>query len=238
MTAEGAAAGRAPVIAMDGPGGAGKSTVARMVAERCGFQYIDTGAMYRAVALKVLRAGPDLGMARAGEIARDCDIAFRRVEGRQHVWLDGEDVTAALRRPEVERLVPRVAALPEVRDALVAAQRRLGANGGVVMDGRDVGTCVFPDAEFKFFVTASASERAARRYRELRQRGAPVTRQEVERELAERDRLDRERPVAPLVRAPDAIVVDTTGLSVDDVVAQVLSIVAGCGAARSPSPVG
>jgi cytidylate kinase len=133
-----------------------------------------------------------------------------------------------------------VAAVPEVREALVAAQRRLGAAGGVVMDGRDVGTCVFPDAEYKFFVTATQEERVDRRYRELARRGAHVTRQAVARELAERDRQDRERDVAPLSPAPDAILLDTTGLTVEDVVARVLAVVGASahGAVPSPAPVG
>ncbi len=232
---------RRPVIAMDGPGGAGKSTVARLVAERCGYTYIDTGAMYRAVALRVLRHHPavtdDALAALAGASARQCRIEFGPMEG---VWLDGEDVTSALRGTEVERLVPRVAAVPAVRDALVEAQRRLGASGGVVMDGRDVGTCVFPDAEYKFFVTASQEERVERRYRDLARRGAPLTREAVARELAERDRQDRDRDLAPLIPAVDAIFLDTTGLTVDEVVARVLSVVGASaqGGVPSPAPVG
>jgi cytidylate kinase len=230
-----ATVGRAPVIALDGPGGAGKSTVARLVAERCGYTYIDTGAMYRAVALQALAVGMGSGAepldaGRVGAMAEGSRIEFRWQGGAQRVLLDGADVTLALRDAEVERLVPRVAALPEVRRALVPLQRRMAARGGVVMDGRDIGTCVLPDADFKFFVTADPQARAERRYRDLAARGERITRAAVERQLAERDRLDREREVGPLSRAPDAVVLDTTRLSVEETVARVLAVT---GAGRS-----
>jgi cytidylate kinase len=224
--------GRRPVIAIDGPAGAGKSTIARAVAERLGFAYIDTGAMYRAVALAALRRDVDADDGEAlAELCRRVRIEFEPLAGASlRVLVEGEDVTEAIRSPDVDRVVPRVANVPGVRAALVEQQRRLARRGGVVVDGRDIGSHVLPDADFKFFVTADPEVRAERRFRQLRSRGVAVTAEEVRRDLRERDALDTGRAVGPLVRAPGAAVVDTTAMSIGEAVEQVLRLVA-----RTPS---
>jgi cytidylate kinase len=207
-------------IAVDGPAAAGKSTVARRLAERLGYRYWDTGAMYRALTLKALRTGVALDDAGAlGDLARGTILSV----GTDHrISLDGEDVTCAIRTREVDLAVSRVAGVPEVRRHLVAIQRELAAGGGVVMEGRDVGTVVLPAAQPKFFLTASPRERARRRQRELEERGSRVCLSELERDMNYRDRFDQERAVDPLVPAADAIIVDTSGKSVDQVVDELL----------------
>jgi cytidylate kinase len=224
--------GRPPVIAIDGPSGAGKSTVAACVARRTGLLHLDTGAMYRAVALAVLRAGlpgdPERLDAPAvlGAMAA-CGLEVDRRGARQEVRLGGRTVQAELRAPEVEALVPHVARLPDVRRALVPLQRGLARDGGVVAEGRDMATAVFPDAAFKFFVTADLEERARRRQAELRRRGVEMALPEVRRALEERDRLDSRRPVGALRRHPDAVVVDTTGLTIQEAVQRILDACSG-----------
>jgi cytidylate kinase len=213
---------RRPVIAIDGPAGAGKSTLARRVAERADLLYVDTGAMYRAVAFAALEAGyrDPAGDAEAiVALAHRLRIDLEPAVGGVRVRLDGRDVTDRLRDPEVERLVPHVARLPGVREALLPEQRRLAAAGGVVLDGRDIGTVVLPDADWKFFVTASFAVRVERRYRQLRRKGIAVDRDTVARDLRERDRLDAAREVGP---APDAVFLDTTHMPVEQAVALVL----------------
>lgn len=219
--------GRRPVIAIDGPAGAGKSTIARAVAERLGFAYIDTGAMYRAVALAALRHGVPLDDPEALErLSRRIRIGFEPGEGAQlRVLLEGEDVTAAIRSPAVDRAVSRVAHVPGVRAVLVEEQRRLAQGGGVVVDGRDIGSYVLPDADVKVFVTADAKVRAERRFQQLVAQGEAVTPDEVRRDLGERDALDAGRAVGPLVCAPDALVLDTTEMSVAEAVERVLRAV-------------
>lgn len=205
------------MIAVDGPAGAGKSTLARLLAAELGLLYIDTGAMYRAVALGALEAGIPLGDEEAlARLVRACDIRLvPQPDGRPRVELDGRDVTGRLRAPEVTRAAAQVARHPEVRARLVELQRAMAEAGGAVVEGRDIGTEVLPEADVKFFVTASLAERAARRYRQLRRQGAATTYDEVRKELAERDALDETREVGPLVRAEGAIVVDTTGATVE-----------------------
>jgi cytidylate kinase len=219
---------RRPVIAVDGPAGAGKSTVARRVARALGFRYIDTGAMYRAVALKALTLGVDLrSEAAVLQVASRAELDLCMGEdGEVRVWLDGVDVTEALRGPEVNASVSVVAGFPSVRALLVERQRQMAAGGGVVMDGRDIGTVVLPGADYKFFLTASLEARARRRQRELAQLGFVVDPGTLQEEIRQRDALDQNRPVAPLRKADDAVEIDTTELSVDAVVDRILALVA------------
>jgi CMP/dCMP kinase len=207
------------VVAIDGPAGAGKSTTARMLAERLGYALLDTGAIYRTLALLARRRGiaweDGTGVA---ALAADLDIAFHLDAGVNRVRVGGDDITHAIRTPEMSDGASRVSALPEVRAALLDLQRRLGAAGGVVVEGRDIGTVVFPDAEAKFYLTASAAERARRRAAELRAAGRPADEAEVQAEMEARDRRDMSRPVAPLRAADDAVTVDSSTLSAEEVV--------------------
>ncbi|NLN17260.1 MAG: (d)CMP kinase [Firmicutes bacterium] len=208
-------------ITIDGPAGAGKSTVARCVAERLGYTYVDTGAMYRAVALQAVRMGispqDEEGMSR---LLEETSIVYR--SGR--TLLNGEDVSEAIRTPQVTALVSEVACIPLVRAFLVECQRQMGAEGGVVMDGRDVGTVILPEAELKIFLTASLAERARRRQLEWQEKGVEASREEVEQEIRARDKMDREREVGPLRIADDAIIIDSTELDVDEVVDQIVQL--------------
>jgi cytidylate kinase len=217
---------RCVVVAIDGPAGAGKSTIARAVAGRLGYVYIDSGAMYRAVALWALRNGiaPD-DSHKLDEVARHARIEF--AAGASTVLLNGEDVSLAIREPEVSDAASKVSALPGVRRAMVDAQREMAAGTSVVMEGRDIGTVVFPDATIKIFLDANPEVRAERRAEELRGKGMDVGAQSVAQEMADRDRRDRTRTESPLVQAPDAIYVDTTGLSIKDVEEAVLRIIRG-----------
>jgi len=218
-------------IAIDGPAGAGKSTIGALVAERLGYVYLDTGAMYRAVALAALdrKIDPDDG-ARLAELARQVKITIGPPtvrDGRAYtVLLDGRDVTWPIRAAEVDRVVSQVARIPAVRDAMVEQQRALASSGRVVMVGRDIGTVVLADAERKIFLTASAAERARRREEELAARGQRHTRGELLHEILRRDQLDSERAVAPLRAAEDATVVQTDGLSVGQALDRVLEVIA------------
>lgn len=215
-----------PIIAIDGPVGAGKSTVARAVAQRLRFRHVDTGAMYRSVALAVMERGIDLRDERAVvAVARSLDFEFVPHGEGQRVVVNGVDVTESIRRPEVSEGASVVSVYPDVREAMVAVQRRLGAGGGVVMEGRDIGTVVFPEAEVKIFLDASPEERARRRFNELRAKGAKVDLEELRKQEEERDRRDRTRTHSPLRRAADAVVIDSTGAVVERVVEQILAVV-------------
>jgi len=197
--------------------GSGKSTLARRVAALMGYVYIDTGAMYRAVAVKALRRGISLDAADAlTALSRDTRIDLRAQDGTQQVILDGEDVTAAIRTPEVAQAASKVAVVAGVRQVLVAEQRRAGQQGGVVMEGRDIGSVVFPDAELKIFLTASPEIRAERRWREHQQKGDAIDLARTLDEIHERDRRDRERTSSPLIRARDAVVVDSTAMDPEE----------------------
>ncbi len=211
------------VIAIDGPVAAGKSTVARALARRLGCRYVDTGAMYRSVAWAAAQRGISLtDEAAVSALARTLDITFLSGEGGQRVLVDGEDVTEAIRRPEMSEASSVVSAYPAVREAMVALQRRMGAAGDIVMEGRDIGTVVFPDAQVKVYLDASLDERAGRRFRELQERGERVSFEEVRRALAQRDRRDSTRAHSPLRVAPGALVVDSTGRTVADVVEEII----------------
>lgn len=212
----------APVIAIDGPSGAGKGTVARAVARALDYAYVDTGAMYRAVAWRAVRDHRALDdEAAVAEIASGA--SFDLDAGR--VLIDGHDVTRAIRTPEIDVAAAAVARLPAVRRALVRHQRALAVRGGVVMEGRDIGTAVLPDAAVKIYLDASPEERASRRARDPAHVLSGAALADVADALAARDRQDRTREASPLVRAPDAVHVDTTGVPVHDVVARVLALV-------------
>lgn len=218
-----------PIVAIDGPSGAGKSTVGRSVAARLGYLYIDTGAMYRAAALAAKRAGLDLIDDEAVErFCEGLDIGFGKPSGDSGkgapVMLDGEDVSQKIRTEEIGMLASRFSAHPALRRRLTELQRSLGEQGGVVMEGRDIGTVVFPDAEAKFFLSASLDERARRRYEELRAKDEPAGFESVREEMEKRDRQDASREQAPLRRAEDAREIDSTNLSIDEVVGQICRI--------------
>ncbi len=208
------------IIAIDGPAASGKSTTAKILAKRLGYTYIDTGAMYRAITLKFLRSPffEEL-FADDARLKEFLDSTEVHLEG-EHVFLDRENVTDLIRSNEVSRLVSKVSSLKPVREKLAEYQRKIGAGKGVVMDGRDIGTVIFPDAELKIFMTASVKERARRRYEELLEKSATGTVEvsiaELEAEIAERDRADAEREIAPMRKAPDAIALDTSHLSIDE----------------------
>jgi cytidylate kinase len=207
------------IIAIDGPVGSGKSTLARRVAELLGYVYVDTGAMYRALAFKALRNG--LALDDHDEnlvaLARATRVDLRAEDGTQRVLLDQDDVTAAIRTPEVSQAASKIAVNPGVRQVLVAEQRRAGEQGGVVMEGRDIGSVVFPDAQLKIFLTASPETRADRRWREHQQKGDDINLQRTLEEIRERDRRDLQRSTSPLVRAADAVVVDSTAMDPEEV---------------------
>ena len=210
------------VIAIDGPVGSGKSTAARRVAELLGYTYIDTGAMYRAVALKALRAkiamdSTEKLVALAASVRIDLRAGAAENGSAQRVLLDGEDVTAAIRTPEVSQAASKIAIIEGVRRVLVAEQRRAGASGGVVMEGRDIGSVVFPDAELKIFLTASDEVRARRRWLEHQQKGDAIDLVRTLEEIRERDRRDASREHSPLIRAEGAVFVDSTAMGPEEV---------------------
>jgi cytidylate kinase len=215
------------VIAIDGPAGAGKSTVAREVAARLGYLHIDSGAMYRALTVKILRLGIDIYDAElVMELAEHTVVDLLPNEGGQEnrVILDGVDITDQIREPAVSAAVPVVSTYPKVRSGLLAQQRLLAARGGVVMDGRDIGTVVLPDADVKVFLTATLTERAVRRQREMAARGVGSNPESVIAEIAARDTADSSRAISPLVQAADAVLIDTTQIPIQDVVEHLISI--------------
>jgi cytidylate kinase len=220
-----------PVVAIDGPAGAGKSTVTRKVAERLGYVIVDTGALYRVVALAAERASVSFDDAERATALAEMLVAENAVQlkrgpdGGVQVWLRSQDVSSAIRAQAIGQGASKVSAHPGVRQALLELQRSQGRDGGVVLEGRDIGTVVFPDAEAKFYLTASADVRAQRRRDELAARGTPPTLSEVLSEVNERDRRDSTRPVAPLRQAADAKLVDSSSLSIEQVVEHIVAAV-------------
>lgn len=211
------------VIAIDGPAGAGKSTIAGKVAEKIGFIHIDTGAMYRAVAHTVLDAGiaPDDEEA-VGNLAKDFKIRFVRQSENVRVLANERDVTEQIRLPAVTATVAKVSRYSAVREAMISQQRDMAAEGCVVLDGRDIGTVVVPDACTKVFLTASVAERACRRYREMKAKGMEAELELLQQEIAERDRQDQERALSPLTQAADAVLLDTSGMDIETVLEKIL----------------
>jgi len=215
---------REPIIAIDGPSGAGKSTLSRLLAERLGFTHIDTGAMYRCVALAVDRQQLDVNdVAALRQLCNDLTISFRRTSAGQSVLLNGADVSTAIRQPHISLLTSQVSAVAPVREAMVAQQRQMGQSGGVVLEGRDIGSVVFPDAEVKFYLSASARERGRRRFEELREAGQSVDLEQTIAEVEARDVADRGREHSPLVCPEDAVLIDSTGLSIEQVLEKMLA---------------
>ncbi len=211
------------VIAIDGPSGAGKSTIARLLAKRLGYVYIDTGAMYRAFGWKALKEGIDTKdeSALAG-LAGRTEVIIEKDNDNPRIYVDGRDVTDEIRTPEMGMAASDVSKSPAVRSRLLLLQRRLGERGGVVMDGRDIGTVVFPDADIKFYLDASAEERGRRRFLELKAKGLDVELAEITRQIIERDEQDRSRALAPLRPAPDAVFIDSSSLSIEEVLSIML----------------
>jgi cytidylate kinase len=214
------------IIAIDGPSGAGKSTLAKRLARELGFIYLDTGAMYRALALKVLRQGVDLADdVRLARLVESTEIDLQEDDGRLEVLLDGINVADEIRTPEVSQMASKVSVVKVVRARMLTLQRGMGRHGNVVAEGRDIGTVVFPNAEVKIFLDASAEERARRRYAELRAAGRPADLNETLREMEERDKRDSERDLAPLRMADDALRIDSSNVTADAVAAKVLAAI-------------
>lgn len=212
-------------VALDGPAGAGKSTVAKRVAKALGLTYVDTGAMYRAITWKALQENTEpTDESALTALAQQVRIDFKLTDAGQDVFLDGVDITEAIRTPEVTGNVSAVSAVPGVRDAMVSIQRDLAARTGVVMDGRDIGTVVLPQADVKIWLTASVEARAQRRYQEMVDKGIPVDFEQLKQDIERRDELDSGRAHSPMKKAEDAVIVDTTGLSIEEVIERILHI--------------
>jgi cytidylate kinase len=215
-----------PVITIDGPSGSGKGTIARRVAERLGWHLLDSGALYRLVGLAALHRGISTDdHAACGQVAADLDVRFGSdAQGHEQIWLAGEEVSAAIRTEAAGDRASQVAAIPAVRDALLDRQRRFAEPPGLVADGRDMGTVVFPYSPLKIYLTASAEERARRRHKQLKDKGIDVSLAALSREVAERDQRDSSRAIAPLKPAADAVTIDSTSMPIDAVVEKVLAL--------------
>lgn len=214
-------------VAIDGPAGAGKSTIAKTISKELGILYLDTGSMYRTVALKAIREGIDTKNPKLlAEMVKSIDIKIQYEENEQHIFLDGEDVTNKIRTPEISIGASDVAVVPEVRLKMVEIQREIAKETSVVMDGRDIGSYVLPDADLKVFLTASVEERALRRYNEQLEKGiSGISLEEVKKDIEYRDKNDSSREFAPLVRAEDSIEVDTTSLTIEQVAEKIMALV-------------
>lgn len=216
---------RRPVVTIDGPAGAGKSTISKLLAFRLSFFYLDTGALYRAFAYRLKCEGWDGTEQRIADICRKIKISLKNEAGRCRVLIDGEDVSDRIRTEEIGLLASNISAIPQLRKHLLPLQREMAAAGGVVAEGRDMGTVVFPLAEIKFFLDASLEERAKRRYLELVEKGQPVILKDIENDLIRRDRQDRDRSVAPLAIPKDALVIDSSDKSVSQVVEIMIAVI-------------
>ena len=217
-----------PILTIDGPSGSGKGTIARRVADHLGWRLLDSGALYRLVAHAGLKQGtPRDAEADFAQIAAHLNVVFGiGAQGEEQIWLNGEEVSGAIRTEQAGEGASKVAAMPKVREALLARQRSFAAPPGLVADGRDMGTVIFPDAGLKIFLTASPEERAQRRYKQLKDKGLDANLAALSLEIAERDRRDASRPIAPLKPADDAVIVDSTSMPIESVVAHVLELAA------------
>ena len=212
-------------IAIDGPAGAGKSTIAKEVAKRLGFIYVDTGAMYRSMALYFLRNGSAASdEEKIGEACKDIDVSLAYENGEQQVLLNGENVNAFIRTEEVSMMTSDTSKYKKVREKLLDLQRNLAKTQNVIMDGRDIGTCVLPDAPLKIYLTASSKERARRRYKEQQERGIECDFEQIEKDIIARDKQDMNRAVAPLKKADDAVVVDASDMTIEEVVRKFMDL--------------
>jgi len=214
------------VITIDGPASAGKSTVAKALSHRLSYIYLDTGALYRAVAYKMKQVGiSQESIEQIEDLCPHIKINLKNLGGRMSVMVDDEDVTDKLRTEEIGLIASKVSAIPLVREILLQVQRDSGKNGGIIAEGRDTGTVIFPNADVKFFMDATVEERVERRYRELLERGERIDYQEIKRDLIRRDRQDRERNIAPLIPSADAVIIDTTRISITGVLETMISVI-------------
>ena len=212
-------------VAVDGPAGAGKSTIAKLVAKKMGYIYVDTGAMYRGLAIHFLKKGVNPEEKEAvAEACRDAEVTIGYGSGVQQIYLNGENVTDMLRTEEVGNMASRTSAIPEVREKLLELQRSLAREKDVIMDGRDIGTNILPDADVKIYLTASVETRAKRRYDELKEKGESCDLEEIARDIKDRDERDMTREIAPLKKAEDAVLVDSSDMSIEEVVSEICSL--------------
>ena len=214
------------VVAVDGPAGSGKGTVTKLIAEKENLVSIDTGAMYRCVALECINQGIEYTeLEKIKKVLENIDIELKKDDGNQLVFLNGENVTRDIRTPEVDGQVAKFAAIKEVRDKITPIQRKMGENNDIIMEGRDIGTVVFPNANVKVFLDCSEEERAMRRYKQNLEKGIKSTYEEVLESIKERNKLETEREIAPLVKAPDAVYIDSTGMTIEEEVEAVIKVI-------------